>query len=141
MPHVVAFLAYPGFQLLDVSGPAAVFDEANHILRRQGGAPFYRVELLSVAGGAVTSSSGIQVQTRALARLSPSAVETLLISGAHEESLLPAMRDPVVRRWVPRFVERAKRFGSVCSGTFVLASLGLLNGRRVATHWNACDPL
>jgi transcriptional regulator GlxA family with amidase domain len=141
MLHIIAFLAYPGFQLLDVVGPAAVFDEANHVLVRQNAAPFYRVEILSAAGGAVTSSSGIQVQTRALARLSPSAVGTLLISGAHEKSLLPAMSDPVVRRWIPRFVKRSKRFGSVCSGTFVLASLGLLNGRRVATHWNACDPL
>jgi transcriptional regulator GlxA family with amidase domain len=141
MPHLIAFLIYPGFQLLDVSGPTAVFDEANHVLRRQKKSPFYRVELLSGAGGAVTSSSGIQVQTRALARMAPSAVDTLLISGAHEESLLPAMRDPVVRRWVPRFVQQAKRFGSVCSGTFVLASLGLLDGKRVATHWNACDPL
>jgi transcriptional regulator GlxA family with amidase domain len=141
MLHLVAFLAYPGFQLLDVSGPAAVFDEANHILRRQGGASFYRIEVLSGAGGAVTSSTGIQIQTRSLARMSPSAVDTLLISGAHEESLLLAMRDPVMRRWVPRFVQRAKRFGSVCSGTFVLASLGLVDGKRVATHWNACDPL
>src|SRR5687768_11282163 len=98
MLHLVAFLAYPGFQLLDVSGPAAVFDEANHILRRQGGASFYRIEVLSGAGGAVTSSTGIQIQTRSLARMSPSAVDTLLISGAHEESLLLAMRDPVMRR-------------------------------------------
>jgi transcriptional regulator GlxA family with amidase domain len=141
MAHVVAFVAYPGFQLLDVAGPAAVFNEANHVVQQTGARPHYRVEVLSSSGGAVPSGSGIEIQTRAFGRVSPSAVDTLLISGAPKDSLLLAMRDPAVRRWVPRCAKHAARFGSVCSGTFVLASLGLLEGKRVATHWDACDPL
>ncbi len=141
MSHTVAFLAYPGFQILDVTGPAAVFHEANHVQRMAGAAPFYRIVVLSAAGGPVASSSGIELSTRALARMPASAVDTLLVAGAYEEPLTKAIRDPAVRRWVPRCAKSAKRFGSVCSGTFVLASLGLLDGKRVATHWEACPIL
>ena len=74
MAHVVAFVAYPGFQLLDVAGPAAVFNEANHVVQQTGGRPHYRVEVLSSSGGAVPSGSGIEIQTRAFGRVSPSAV-------------------------------------------------------------------
>jgi transcriptional regulator GlxA family with amidase domain len=81
------------------------------------------------------------LNTRTLGRRPPFRIDTLLISGAKEDSLKKAIADPAVRRWVPRWAAKAKRFGSICSGTFVLASLGLLEGKRVATHWEACDAL
>jgi transcriptional regulator GlxA family with amidase domain len=51
------------------------------------------------------------------------------------------MVEPLLRRWVPRCAATAERFGSICAGAFILGSLGLLNGRRAATHWDACKPL
>ncbi len=57
MPHVVVFPAYPGFQILDVTGPAAVFNEVNHVLRQAAATPFYRIEVSSSSGGPVASSS------------------------------------------------------------------------------------
>ena len=141
MRHTVAFLAYPGFQILDVTGPAAVFHEANQLRGLAGLPPFYRIEVLSSVGGGVASSSGIELNTRAFSRMPPSGVDTLLVAGAPEDSLRKAIGDAALRRWVPRCAAKAARFGSVCSGTFVLASLGLLDGKRVATHWEACDAL
>lgn len=138
MAHTVALLAYPGFELLDASGPASVFAQANHALGAGGKRPFYAVETISVAGGPVASSSGVAFQTRALARMPPAKVDTLLIAGAEAESLQAVIAEPAMRRWVLRCARSAQRFGSVCSGTFVLAALGLLDGKRVATHWDAC---
>lgn len=133
----IALVAYDGFQLLDVTGPAAVFAAANHELKRN----FYKVEVLSPAGGAVISDSGVAVQTRAMARMAEGRIDTLLIAGAEEAALRAVIANKRVGRWFPRRAVRARRIGSVCSGTFVLAALGLIDGRRVATHWEACGPL
>jgi len=136
-PHIIALLAYEGFQLLDVTGPASVFSSANQALQRRR----YDVRVVSPRGGLVASSSGVAVATCALARMPPGRVHTLLIAGAAEPPLRRVIADRAVRRWVPRCAASAARFGSVCSGAFVLATLGLLDGKRVATHWEACDLL
>ena len=136
-PLTIALLAYDGFQLLDVTGPAAVFAAANHERERT----VYKVEVLSPAGGAVASDSGVTLQTRAMARMPAGPIDTVLIAGAEANALRAVIADPAVRRWVPRRAAKARRVGSVCSGTFVLAALGLIDGRRVATHWEACAAL
>ncbi len=141
MPHCVALLVYPGFELLDAAGPASVFTAANHALREGGRRPFYAVEMVSPVGGSVASSSGVALQTNALSRVPPAKVDTFLIVGAEAESLRAVIAERAVRRWAPRCAREAARFGSVCSGTFVLAALGLLDGKHVATHWGACTRL
>jgi transcriptional regulator GlxA family with amidase domain len=141
MPHQVALLVYPGFELLDASGPASVFAQANRALSEGGERAFYAVEMISPDGGRVASSSGVALHTRALSRMPPAKVDTLLIAGAEAESLRAVIAVPAVGRWVPRCSAAAARFGSVCAGTFILAALGLLHGKRVATHWAACAPL
>jgi transcriptional regulator GlxA family with amidase domain len=135
--RIIALLAYDGFQLLDVTGPAAVFAAANRALGRRA----YEVAALSPGGGETASDSGVVVATRALARMPADRIDTLLIAGAEEAALRRAIADRAIRRWVPRCAGTARRFGSVCSGTFVLAALGLIGGRHVATHWEACEPL
>lgn len=139
--HHVAIIVYPGFELLDTSGPASVLNGANRALKRQGKPAFYEVSLVSAEGGAVESSSGIAVETRAIARLPAGEAQTVLVVGAEREQLLPAVADPALRTALPALAAKAERFGSVCSGGFVLAALGLLDGHRVATHWDACKPL
>lgn len=136
-PHAVVFLAYERFQVLDLTGPAAVFASANYILKCEA----YAVSVVSPNGGLVASNSGIRFATLALTRMPTSRLDTFLVVGADEPDVRAAMVDPTLRRWLPRWVRRAGRFGSVCSGTFVLAALGLLKGKRVATHWEACDQL
>lgn len=135
--RVVVFLAYEGFQILDLTGPAAVFESANYLLKREA----YEVLAISPAGGPLKSSSGVAVGTRAMTRVPKGRIDTFLIMGAAKPEVVAAIRDPIIRRWAPRWAALASRYGSVCSGALVLASLALLDGKRAATHWDACDPL
>jgi transcriptional regulator GlxA family with amidase domain len=139
--HRVAFVVYPDFELLDMSGPAAVFDGANHVLTQAGKSPFYSVDVFSTEGGPIRSSGGVTVHTQPCSTMHSDLPDTLLIVGAHKEYLLRAIADPGLRMCLPKLAKQVPRFGSVCSGVFLLASLGLIDGRCVATHWNACDPL
>jgi transcriptional regulator GlxA family with amidase domain len=125
-------LAYEGCQLLDVSGPAAVFGAANEA----AGRTLYDVRIVSPAGGAVASNSGVAVMSRKIG----GQPDTLLVAGG-SKGLPAVMARPDVRRWLQRVVPKAKRYGSICTGAFVLAAAGLLDGKRVATHWASCARL
>jgi transcriptional regulator GlxA family with amidase domain len=139
--HHVAIVVYPGVELLDVTGPASVFNVANRTLTQRGDPPFYKITLVSADSGEVATSSGITLGTRPIARLRAADVQTVLIAGAEGEHLRPALTDARLRAAILRLVEKTKRFGSVCSGAYFLATLGLADGRRVATHWDACGTL
>lgn len=139
--HSVVFIVYPGFELLDASGPATVFHGANRLLAGAGTDPAYRVGMVSSEGGRVASSSGIVVESRGIAALARTPPGTMLVAGAEKAPLLRAMADARLVEALPRLAARAERFGSVCTGAFVLGACGLLDGHRVATHWDACDEL
>jgi transcriptional regulator GlxA family with amidase domain len=140
MQHII-FVVYRDFELLDVSGPASVFNGANRALRQRGKPESYKVVLVSAQGGIIESSSGVGLQTRPVDELGPSEAQTVLVVGAEREPLLQAVADPALRAALPSLAGRAERFGSVCTGGFILAALGLLDGRRIATHWDSCKPL
>jgi transcriptional regulator GlxA family with amidase domain len=139
--HNVVFVVYPGFELLDMAGPSSVFNSANRALGQQGKPAFYNIRLVSAAGGAVESSARVLVETTRITDLEPGDVQTILVVGAEREGLLPALDSPVIYASLPALARNAERFGSVCSGGFFLAVLGLLDGHRVASHWDACRPL
>jgi len=139
--HQITFITYPGFELLDISGPASVFSSANHVLALAERPTFYAVDVTSAEGGPVVSSSGITVEARSFELRAKQAIDTLLVVGAERERLMPALADPLLSQWVPQLAAKATRLGSVCSGAFILARLGLIDGCRIATHWDACAPL
>jgi transcriptional regulator GlxA family with amidase domain len=141
MAHTIGLLVFPDFELLDAAGPASVFTAANHALSRIGKSERYSVEILSPGGGLIRSSSGVALNTRALSEVLPTKVDTLLVAGGEYDGVSAAIADPVLQWWTPRCASAAERFGSVCSGAFVLAALGLLDGKRAATHWSACASL
>lgn len=130
--HRIAILAYEGCQLLDVTGPAAVFGAANEGRDH----PMYDVEIVSPDGGPVTSNCGVALVSRRFG----GQYDTLLVAGG-SRGLKAVMAREDVRRWLLRVAPRTRRFGSVCTGAFVLAAAGLLDGRRVATHWASCQRL
>ena len=130
--HRVTIVAYEGCQLLDVTGPAAVFGAANEGRAR----PFYDVVIVSPDGGAVVTNCGVALQSRKIG----GRPDTMLVAGG-SLGLKAAMARPDLRRWLRAAAAKARRYGSVCTGAFVLAAAGLLDGKRVATHWSSCQRL
>lgn len=136
-PLNVAILTFCGCQVLDVTGPAMVFEAGNIA----SGKVHYNVHVLSAKGGTIQTNSAVALVTKPLRKLPPRAIDTLLIAGGDASGLRTLVTNRSVRKWTIRGSARARRFGSVCTGTFALAHFGLLGGKRVATHWSACSEL
>ena len=138
----VAILALPGVQLLDVSGPLDVFAEANaQAGSRQKAAAPYRLQVIASRPGPILSSSGIRLLADATISESSSSekFDTLLVAGCpNAAEISPGAR---VLEWLRQIAPHLRRYGSVCSGAFVLAAAGLLDGRRVTTHWAVAERL
>jgi transcriptional regulator GlxA family with amidase domain len=134
----VEMLAFPAAQLLDVTGPLQVFASANDAVVQQGGAPPYRVRIVAKAGADVRTSAGLGISTDPLPPAS-GAVDTLLVAGG--EGVDAAAADPELVDWLRERSVRARRIASVCTGAFLLAAAGVLDGRRAVTHWKFCANL
>lgn len=125
-PHRVGVLVFPGVTLLDVAGPTEAFTEANRYGAR------YSIILVSVDGGPVRSSTGLEFSAD-LAVAGAGDLETLLVPGSDAVAERPV--DPPLAAATAQLAARAERVASVCTGAFVLAAAGLLDGRRATTHW------
>ena len=136
-PKRIEIVGFAGAQLLDVTGPLQVFASANDLARAAGLPPPYR-PLVVAAASRVVSSSGAALLAARLPRAGV-AVDTLLVAGG--QGVARAARDTGLLRWLRARARAARRVGSVCSGAFVLGAAGLLDGRRVVTHWQQCDEL
>ncbi|AEV61847.1 GlxA family transcriptional regulator [Pseudomonas ogarae] len=132
----VHVLAFANVQVLDVTGPLQVFASANDLARQQGLPLPYVPTVIAVGGGAVMSSAGLAL----LAEPLPSeGSDTLLIAGGW--GVYEAAKDPALVAWVKEHGLRSRRVASVCTGAFLLAASGWLDGRRVVTHWTRCEQL
>lgn len=127
--HLVAILAYEGVQPIDLSGPAQAFATANE----EGADPPYVINVVGPAAGTVMTTSGFGIAVEAC----PSgAIDTLVIPGGPGVQRLQG--DPVWLAFLTATAGRAVRICSVCTGAFLAAAAGLLDGRRAVTHWRAC---
>ncbi|MGF6209775.1 GlxA family transcriptional regulator [Pseudomonas frederiksbergensis] len=136
MPKAIHVLAFTNVQLLDVTGPLQVFASANDIARQQGLPPPYAPSVIASGGGAVMSSAGLAL----LAEPLPSGdSDTLIIAGGW--GVYSASEDDALVTWVREHATGCRRISSVCTGAFLLAASGWLDGRRVVTHWTRCEEL
>lgn len=137
MRSQVIVILFEGVQGLDVFGPAEVFAAANRLLPDER----YEVVFASAPGGVLTLSSGAKIATEPLAKVRLRAHATVVVAGGDDGPVECAAANPMLIRWLRRSAARARRVASVCTGAFVLGQAGLLDGKRCATHWSACDRL
>jgi transcriptional regulator GlxA family with amidase domain len=138
----IVLLAYPGVDLLDVAGPCEVFGATGRALVAVGGPDQagYRVEVLSNSRRlAVETDSAVSLLAHRSYRGLAGPVDTLLVAGGLGAP--EGAKDQALLRWLRRMAGRVRRLGSVCTGALILAAAGLLDGRRVTTHWKWCAHL
>jgi len=135
--RTVAILLYDGVQSLDVTGPAEVFAGAAHALRAKAGdgrgTPGYRVRTIARGGRPVRSTSGLQLVPDGPVPRTAEGIDTLIVPGG--EGHVEACGEEALLRWLARSPSGCRRVASVCTGSFLLAAAGLLDGRRATTHW------
>jgi transcriptional regulator GlxA family with amidase domain len=129
------FLLYEGVQLLDVAGAAEVFALAGDFSAKGG----YAVSYVG-SSATVGSSAGLSLSAAPLAA-APRSIHTLVVPGAPDPPLRRVLADATAMAWLAAAAGRASRVASVCSGAFLLGAIGLLEGRRVTTHWMAAESL
>ncbi len=132
-PHTVLLVLFEGVQSLDVTGPLEVFTGASKAARNPD---FYRVRTASLDGAPVRTSSGLLI-TPDTSLTGTAAPHTLVVPGG-DGTRSPG---PGLIAWLRETAPRARRVVSVCTGAFLLAEAGLLDGHRATTHWTMCDQL
>jgi transcriptional regulator GlxA family with amidase domain len=134
-PRRIVFVAFPGVQALDLFGPLEAFSLAD----REAGGRAYTTEVVAGDGAAIRTSSGVAIApARALAGCR-GPIDTLVVAGG--QGTRAAAEDERLVAWLSGAAARSRRVTSVCTGAFLLARAGLLDGRRATTHWAACNAL
>ncbi|MEM7172367.1 MAG: GlxA family transcriptional regulator [Pseudomonadota bacterium] len=135
----VVTLIYPGVTLLDACGPAQAFATANRALERRGRAPRYEVVMASLAGGPVATDTGVTLGTLSLAEAAARPMDTVIVAGG--DGVFNLAEEVRIVYWVRAAARTCRRVASSCMGAFVTGKAGLLDGRRVTTHWRHLEEL
>jgi len=122
----VVILIFEDAQILDITGPVAAFEIARDLVLGS-----YRIRVVSTKAGLVRTSSGVAMAADQCD--AGTSCDTLIVVGGVGTDR--ALNDPVVLEFVRETARYARRIASICSGTYVLAAAGLLDGRRATTHW------
>lgn len=130
MPRLIEFVLFPNFQLLDAAGPISAFEIAGRFVPGS-----YKLHIAAAEPGAVMSSSGATMHADAFARANT--IDTLIVAGG--DGTRPAALDARITRHVRACEEKSRRVASVCSGAYILAQAGVLDGKQATTHWSRSE--
>jgi putative intracellular protease/amidase len=131
--RTVLILAFAGAQAIDIAGPAQVLTTANE----EGATPSYDVQLAAFEAGPVVTASGFAMLAGAIPPVGE--IDTIIVPGG--PGVHDIRKNPAVRDALSDLSQRARRICTVCTGAFLLAETGILNGRTAVTHWRSCDRL
>jgi transcriptional regulator GlxA family with amidase domain len=134
--HAVAIAIYEGVQALDVAGPLDVFSEANTFI---GNADRYETVLVAAHRNPLRASNGIRLVADLTFEEAVGGFDIILVAGTPKPP--EAEPEPPLIQWVKELPWRASVYGSICTGAFVLGYAGLLDDRRVTTHWQDAQAL
>ncbi|ASG22530.1 GlxA family transcriptional regulator [Nitrospirillum viridazoti] len=134
--RTVAIAIFPGVQALDVAGPLDVFAEANGFLPPQDR---YALTVLGTTAGPMRASNGLYLAADRIIDPVADRFDTLLVAGGPDLSRGPV--DPALADWLRAAAPRCRRYGSICTGAFVVGAAGLLDGRAATTHWQDAPAL
>ena len=129
----IAVLLYDGVQSLDVTGPLEVFAGAATALRTRSGEPGYEMRTIARRAKPVRTSSGLTLVPDGPLPRRTESIDTLIVPGGSGRD--QAIADQALLRWLTGAPSRCRRVAAVCTGAFLLAAAGLLEGRRATTHW------
>ena len=133
----IGILAYPGVMSLDATGPPEVFATANYHLQQRGQPPCYTPEIIAWREGLVVCSSGLRLIAEHSCKAVTGKLHSLLVAGGPDVSA--QLEDVELVTWLVKSAPAITRIGSICTGAFLLAQAGLLDGRRATTHWQHSD--
>jgi transcriptional regulator GlxA family with amidase domain len=137
MTRRVVFVAFDECQILDLTGPLEVFSMASRVTG--GSKPAYRTEVATLSGDPFRASCGVEIRPdRALSSVAGRIDTLVVIGGLGTRS---ALASSALVGWIGRAARRSRRIVSVCSGAYLLAAAGLLDGKRATTHWAECERL
>lgn len=136
----IGIVVFPGVQSLDITGPYEVFNFANLSLQSQGltRENIYSIQLLANEPGVISTMSGLKIVADDIYGDANAEFDTLLIPGGDIEK---ALADSRLIDWIRAMFPRVRRLVSVCTGAFLLAEAGLLDGCKATTHWHYCQKL
>lgn len=138
--RTIGILAFPNVEVLDITGPYEVFNFANLGLIRRGITQqnIYNLKILAEKPGPIATLSGLQIVADDMYGSADAEFDTLLIPGGFVEK---ALSNPKLIAWIKTMSHKVRRLVSVCTGAFLLAEAGILDGCRATTHWDFCQQL